>query len=181
MLQTAKYRDDIQNTFKIPPLVSKHKITPSAYAALNKKMVEEDRIRRQSKTPMVIDDSLVSKFIDQSVGTSRLRSPPFHDQPSKDDQTGRLPSSSIKVNLSMNKDKSAQRSGKRIVTNSLSGCEKFDCAKVKILTDINFRLKSNNKISTESQTFRCDVRTHSWTQQDRLEPSEGLERHRREL
>lgn len=111
MLQTAKYRDDIQNTFKIPPLVSKHKITPSAYAIINKKMVEEDRARRQSKTPMVIDDNLVSKFIDQSVGTSRLKSPPFYELTLKDEHIAKLPSSSIKVNLSMNKDTPAKRSG----------------------------------------------------------------------
>lgn len=56
-MKSAKYKEEVRNSFKMPPLVAKHKVTPSNYSALNQRMLEEDSKRRQSKTPFIENGS----------------------------------------------------------------------------------------------------------------------------
>lgn len=52
VIQQAKYRDDVINSFRMPPLRSKHKITPSQYALMaQSRDIDPNVLRRYAKTP----------------------------------------------------------------------------------------------------------------------------------
>jgi hypothetical protein len=52
VIYNAKYKNDIKNSFRMPPLTSEHRITPSAYCSSNMNANKNELKRRLAKTPM---------------------------------------------------------------------------------------------------------------------------------